>query len=171
MNSLFKQEDFPWLYFLIPVGSILLLLVLASSRAMSALADLPDPLGFIVALGLVVVFMGVQVWAVIKMSEGLKDMQRKLLERNTGRSLESWVELVLAQGPKERDELMAWLKVVHGVSESDAHYILASRGRLSTPPEVREAMEKQQQRTMVGCIVGLMVLTAAAVMAMMLFAR
>jgi hypothetical protein len=171
MNSLFQQEDFPWLYFLIPVGSILLLIVLASSRAMSALADLPDPLGFIVALGLAVVFMGVQVWAVIKMSEGLKDMQRKALARDTGRSLESWVELVLAQGPKERDELMAWLKVVHGVSESDAHYILASRGRLSNPPEVREAMEKRQQRSLLGCIVGLMVLIVVAATAMMLFVR
>ncbi|MFP4395797.1 MAG: hypothetical protein ACLFTI_11095 [Anaerolineales bacterium] len=58
---------------------------------------------------------------------------------------------------------MAWLKVVRGVSESDAHYILASRGWMRNPPEVRVAMEKQQQRSMVGCIVGLM--------AVMLFVR
>lgn len=59
----------------------------------------------------------------------------RTLKAKTGRSVEEWVALVRAEGPREEREQREWLKRVHGLGTNSAWWLAARASGSSTGEE------------------------------------
>src|SRR6185503_21189102 len=48
----------------------------------------------------------------------------KNLPKNTGKTLDQWIDLVNKKGPKEREEQIDWLKIKHNLGNGQAKTIV-----------------------------------------------
>jgi hypothetical protein len=67
----------------------------------------------------------------------MEEAYHRNLKERTGRDFASWVKLAKAKGPKDRKELLAWLKKEHGLSSNYAWWVASGEkgGAAAYDPE------------------------------------
>jgi hypothetical protein len=151
---------------LIPLSTLIVLLVLIQFEEI-IFGAFPGPTGKIGLLLIAVVLFAVDGWVVYLLSRRTQEDQEEQLYRRTGRRVEEWIDLVSRRGPSERDAMISWLAMQHGLSESDAAFILAERVRRDESPV--SATGPSQRVVLFGCIAGMFLAIVVIGVTMILF--
>jgi hypothetical protein len=163
-----SMRKFRWALVLMPASTLVILLVLIRYPAAIA-AVVPGPLGKVVVPLVGIVLLATDIWAVIFLSRQYQREWRDQVESRTGRSVEEWIELVSAQGPRERSERKAWMRAQYGLSEAEAEYILVEKDRRAQIAAGGVGVDKRL--VLLGCSVAMLLLIIGAVWGMMILAK
>ena len=151
---------------LIPLSTLIALLVLMQYEEV-IFGAFPGPTGKIGLLLIAIVLFAADGWVVYLLSRRTQEDQEEQLYRRTGRRVEEWIELISRRGPAERDAMINWLAMQHGLSESDAAFILAERVRRGESPV--SATGPSQSLVLFGCIAGIFLALVVIGVTMILF--
>ena len=151
---------------LIPLSTLIAILVLMQFEEV-IFGAFPGPMGKIGILLIAVALFAADGWVVYLLSRRTQEDQEEQLYRRTGRRVEEWIELISRRGPTERDAIITWLAMQHGLSESDAAFILAERARRGENPV--SATAPSQRMVLFGCIAGIFLALIVIGVVMMFF--
>jgi hypothetical protein len=151
---------------LIPLSTLIVLLVLVQFEEV-IFGAFPGPTGKIGMLLIAFVLFAAGGWAVYLLSRRTQEDQEEQLYRRTGRRIEEWINLVSRRGLAERDAIIKWLAMQHGLSKSDAAFILAERVRRGESPF--SATDPSQRLVLFGCVAGMFLALIVIGVAMVYF--
>ena len=149
---------------LIPISTLVMLLVLIQYEEVIFDA-FPDPFGKVGMILIAAVLLVTDGAVVFFLARRFRREQEEEVYQRTGRRVETWIDLLVRQGPIHQDAAITWLEMEHGLTESDAAFILAEKERRSGSPT-----GVSNRWVLAGCVAGAVVtlIVASSVMTALL---